>query len=64
MTDFDLRLLNAEILVADQQRREQAYWAAYCELGPEPDYQKSPIRHKAYSLLLVRKAKEVFMRVI
>lgn len=64
MTDFQIRTHLVELAIADQQRIDQAYWAASCELGPEPDWKKSPLLHKWYSQELSKRAREKAKRLI
>ncbi len=59
----DERKATQTIIEIDDERVDQAFWAAYCELGPEPPYHRRKA-HMAYIDKLTSKAREICRRLI
>lgn len=51
------------VVAADNERKDLAYWLAYCELGPEPKFDEDEPAHRAYVRRLTERAREIFARL-
>lgn len=50
------------VIEADSERVDQAYWLAYCQLGPEPEFRADRRTHVAYVRRLNETARQIFDR--